>query len=101
MVCDDDVDVTNLDHMLWAMVTRTDPWSRSSSSAAPGIPTPIPRFRRNARKAGNITHSVALINACKPYHWKDEFPPSNTPSPEVTRKAKEKFGWLLNGKDRP
>ena len=25
VVCDDDVDVTNLDHMLWAMITRTDP----------------------------------------------------------------------------
>ena len=23
--CDDDVDVTNLDHLLWAMLTRTDP----------------------------------------------------------------------------
>jgi hypothetical protein len=49
------------------------------------------------RKAGDMTHSVALINACKPFHWKDEFPPSNTPSPEIARKAKEKFGWLLNG----
>ena len=53
----------------------------------------------NRRKAGNITHSVALINACKPFHWKDEFPPSNTPSPEIARKAREKFGWLLNGKE--
>ena len=25
VVCDDDVDVTNLDHLLWAMLTRTDP----------------------------------------------------------------------------
>src|SRR5260370_36992220 len=25
VVVDDDVDVTNLDHMLWAMLTRTDP----------------------------------------------------------------------------
>jgi hypothetical protein len=24
---------------------------------------------------------------------------SNTPSPEVARKAREKFGWLLNGGD--
>jgi len=40
-----------------------------------------------------------LINACKPFHWKDEFPPSNTPSPEIAQKAREKFGWLLNGKE--
>ena len=99
VVCDDDVDVTNLDHMLWAMITRTDPvesiqfikgsWD---SNADPAIPP-------ERRKAGNITHSVALINACKPFHWKDEFPPSNTPSPEIAKKAREKFGWLLNGKE--
>jgi 3-polyprenyl-4-hydroxybenzoate decarboxylase len=63
-VCDHDVDVTNLDHMLWAMITRTDPaesiqFIRGSwdSSADPAIPP-------ERRKAGNITHSVALINAC-------------------------------------
>jgi 4-hydroxy-3-polyprenylbenzoate decarboxylase len=97
VVCDDDVDVTNLDHMLWAMITRTDPaesiqFIRGSwdSNADPAIPPA-------RRKAGDLTHSVALINACKPWHWKDEFPPSNTPSAEVTRKAREKFGWLLDG----
>ena len=97
VVCDDDVDVTNLDHMLWAMLTRTDPiesiqfitgsWD---SNADPAIPP-------ERRKAGDITHSVALINACKPWHWRDKFPATNTPSPEVARKAREKFGWLLDG----
>jgi 4-hydroxy-3-polyprenylbenzoate decarboxylase len=97
VVCDDDVDVTNLDHMLWAMITRTDPaesiqFIRGSwdSNADPAIPP-------ERRKAGDITHSVALINACKPWHWREQFAPSNTPSPEVARKAREKFGWLLEG----
>jgi len=100
VVCDDDVDVTNLDHMLWAMITRTDPaesiqFIRGSwdSNADPAIPP-------ERRKAGDITHSVALINACKPWHWREQFAPSNTPSPEVARKAREKFGWLLEGNDR-
>ena len=52
------------------------------------------------RAAGNMTHSVALINACKPWHWRDKFPATNAPSPEVTRKAREKFGWLLDGNAR-
>jgi UbiD family decarboxylase len=97
VVCDDDVDVTNLDHMLWAMLTRTDPidsiqFIRGSwdSNADPAIPP-------ERRKSGDQTHSVALINACKPWHWREQFPASNTPSPEVARKAREKFGWLLNG----
>jgi UbiD family decarboxylase len=98
VVCDDDVDVTNLDQMLWAMLTRTDPkesiqfitgsWD---SSADPAIPP-------ERRAAGDFTHSVALINACKPWHWREKFPPSNTPSPDVAKKAREKFGWLLDGR---
>ena len=101
IVVDDDVDVTNLDHLLWAMLTRTEPKESiqfiESSWDSPADPALSPE----RRAAGNPTHSVAVINACKPWHWRDKFPPSNTPSPEVARKAREKFGWLLNGKDQP
>jgi len=100
VVVDDDVDVTSLDHLLWAMLTRTDPkesiqfitgsWD---SSADPALPP-------ERRAVGNMTHSVALIDACKPFHWRDKFPPTNAPSPEVARKAREKFGWLLDGNGR-
>ena len=30
--------------------------------------------------------------------WRDQFPPTNAPSPETARKAREKFGWLLDGR---
>jgi hypothetical protein len=43
-----------------------------------------------------MTHSVAIIDACRPWHWRDKFPPTNAPSAEVARKAREKFGWLLD-----
>jgi hypothetical protein len=49
------------------------------------------------RAAGDMTHSVAVINALKPYHWRNKFPPSNAPSAEIARKARERFGWLLDG----
>jgi len=95
VVVDDDVDATNLDNVLWAMIMRTDPktciqflegtWD---SPADPALPP-------HRRAAGDMTHSVAIINACKPYHWREKFPPSNTPSPETMKRAREKFGWLL------
>jgi 4-hydroxy-3-polyprenylbenzoate decarboxylase len=101
VVTDEDVDVTNLEHLLWAMLMRTDPkhsiqfiegsWD---SPADPALPP-------DRRKAGDMTHSVAVINACKPYHWRDEFPPSNTPGADTIRKAREKFGWLLEGTAPP
>jgi 4-hydroxy-3-polyprenylbenzoate decarboxylase len=78
------------------MVMRTDPkhsiqfiegaWDSPADAALPP----------DKRAKGDMTHSVAIINACKPYHWRDQFPPSNTPSPETMRRAREKFGWLLD-----
>src|SRR5262249_5788087 len=63
------------------------------SSADPALPP-------ERRAVGNMTHSVALIDACKPFHWRDKFPPTNRPSPEGSRNAPEKFGWLLDGQRR-
>jgi 4-hydroxy-3-polyprenylbenzoate decarboxylase len=101
IVVDDDVDVTNLDHLLWAMLTRTEP-KESIQFIQNAWDSPAdPRLAPEKRAVGDMTHSVAVINACKPYHWREKFPPSNTPSPEITRKAKEKFGWLLDGKKGP
>jgi UbiD family decarboxylase len=97
VVTDEDVDVTNLEHLLWAWLTRTDPKEsiqfieRSWDSVADPA---LPPERRAVR---DMTHSVAIVDACKPFHWRDKFPPTNVPSPEVTRKAQEKFGYLLNG----
>jgi 4-hydroxy-3-polyprenylbenzoate decarboxylase len=93
--------VTDLEHLLWAMLMRTDPKQSiqfiEGSWASPADPALPP----DRRKAGDMTHSVAVINACKPYHWRDQFPPSNTPSAETIRKAREKFGWLLDGGAAP
>lgn len=98
VVVDEDVDVTNLDYLMWAMLTRTDPEKSIqfiSGSWDSGADPALPPERR---AVGDMTHSVALINACRPYHWRDKFPPSNAPSAETTRRAQEKFGWLLSGK---
>jgi 4-hydroxy-3-polyprenylbenzoate decarboxylase len=100
IVADEDVDVTDLDHLLWAMLTRTEP-KESIQFIDNSWDSPAdPRLSPERRAAGDMSHSVAVINACKPFHWRERFPPSNAPSPEVARKAKEKFGWLLDGKGK-
>ena len=98
VVVDDDVDVTNLEHLLWAMIMRTDPVDSIQFLKGTWDSPADPALPPERRAKGDMTHSVAIINACKPYHWRDKFPPSNTPSAEVMRKAHEKFGWLLNEK---
>jgi UbiD family decarboxylase len=99
VVVDEDVDVTNLEHLIWAMLTRSDPKESIQFIEGSWDSPADPRLSPERRAAGDMTHSVAIINACKPWHWRHQFPPSNTPSPEVARKAREKFGWLLNGNE--
>lgn len=97
IVVDEDVDVTNLEHLMWAMLTRSDPKESIQFIEGSWDSPADPRLDPDRRAAGDITHSVAVINACRPYHWRDKFPPANTPGAETMRKAREKFGWLLTG----
>jgi 4-hydroxy-3-polyprenylbenzoate decarboxylase len=46
-----------------------------------------------ARK--NYTNSRAIIDACRPFHWRSEFPRVNMPSPEQQARARARFGYLL------
>ena len=75
VVTDEDVDVANLDHLLWAMLTRTDP-KESIQFITNSWDSPAdPRLSPEKRARGDMTHSVAIIDACKPFHWRDKFPP--------------------------
>jgi UbiD family decarboxylase len=95
VVTDEDIDVTSLDSLIWAMLTRTDPRESIQIIDNAWDSPADPRIPPERRKVGDMTHSVAVINACRPFHWRDQFPQANIPSAEVTRKAREKFGWLL------
>ena len=46
------------------------------------------------KEKGNLTNSRAIIDACRPFHWKDDFPLVNSPSPETAKEAREKWGYL-------
>ena len=66
------------------------------------VPIPSgPDATPEEKAKGNMTNSRAIIDACRPFHWKDDFPPVNAPTPEEARAAREKFGYLLDGKDVP
>ena len=101
IVVDEDVDVTNLEQLLWAMLTRTEPKESIQFIEGSWDSPADPRLTPEKRAARDMTHSVAVINACRPYRWRDQFPPANTPSVETLRKAKEKFGWLMTGGEPP
>ncbi len=51
VVVDDDVDVTNLDHLLWAMLTRTDPKESIQFITGSWDSAPTRRCRRNGARS--------------------------------------------------
>ncbi len=97
VVVDDDVDVSNLEELIWAMITRCDP-ATSIDIISKAWSTPAdPRIPPEQRAVGDLSNSRAVIDACRPFHWKDQFPMVNAPSPEVAAKARKRFGFLLDG----
>lgn len=89
IVTDEDIDVTNISDILWALTTRTDP--EKSIDIVRGYQTASldPMVKKPAKTFSN---SSAIITACKPFDWIEEFPQSIEFSPEAIQKTKKKFG---------
>jgi UbiD family decarboxylase len=95
IVVDDDIDVSNLEEVVWALLTRSDP-ATSIDIVRNAWSTPLdPRIEPWRKEAGDYTNSRAVIDACRPYHWRDKFPAVNLPSPERRRQALQMFGHLF------
>ncbi len=97
IVTDDDIDVTNLEELIWAALTRAEPGESIDVITGGKAAQSHPRITPGARAVKNFTTSRLIIDACVPYHWRDEFPEINKASPEHTSKSWEKFGYLFNG----
>ncbi|MBI4187501.1 MAG: UbiD family decarboxylase [Chloroflexi bacterium] len=97
VVVDDDIDPTNTSEVLWAMCSRVEP--AQDIDIIRGTPSTIldARVPRDARTRDgrSFTNSRAIINACKPYEWIDEFPKSIDLEPEMVKRIKAKWSDLL------
>ena len=77
-------------------IARPAAAARREAEERPDMSTPLdPRIPPEEKEKGNNTNSRAIIDACRPWHWRDKFPKVNMPSPETARRAMEKFGYLL------
>ena len=92
---DEDIDPSNLDEVLWAVCTRCDP--EKYIDIVPGFLTsPLdPIISPDKRALKEYTTAKVFINACKPYHWKDQFPPINVAEPELRKKVLSKWANLF------
>lgn len=93
VVVDDDVDVTDLNEVIWAICTRADP-VRDFDIIERAWSGPLDPAIKPGEKGFN---SRVIIDATRPWEWRDQFPPAIGPSPEYKRETREKWGWLLRG----
>jgi UbiD family decarboxylase len=93
---DDDIDPSDLKQVLWAMTTRVDPVDsvRVLRSWTSDID---PRLPPDKREKGEYTSGRVLIDACRPYEWRDQFAVANRFSEEMRKKTWEKW---FSGRER-
>jgi len=96
VVVDDDIDPSNMADVLWAMATRCDP--ETSIEIVRGCwSSPIdPRIPPERRKEGDFTNSRAIIDACKPFRWMNDYPKVHALDPEERAKISQKWSHILD-----
>ena len=96
IVVDDDIDVLNLDDVMWAVCTRSDPRHAITliDHTHANILDPMVRSRFDER-AGH-TGSCAVIDACRPFPLRDRFPKVAESSAEFKKQVREKWAGILN-----
>ncbi|MBI4634264.1 MAG: UbiD family decarboxylase [Deltaproteobacteria bacterium] len=91
IVVDEDIDPTNLEEVMWAVCTRTDP----ATDIEVMKKTWGSKVDPMRREPGPTFNSRALIDACRPFDWINEFPAVAEASPEFVRKLLDKWGHLF------
>jgi UbiD family decarboxylase len=93
VVVDEDIDPTNTWDVLWAICTRSDP-EKDIDVIRRMWSGPLDPIIPPGEKGLN---SRALIDATRPFEWRDRFPRVAVSSKEVLEAAREKWGALLFG----
>jgi 4-hydroxy-3-polyprenylbenzoate decarboxylase len=94
IVVDDDIDPTRIDDVVWALSTRCDPAGdidiqrRNWSSALDPMIHPDSKSFLNSR---------AVVDACRPYEWRDKFPEVAETSAELRKQVLAKLGRQFFG----
>ena len=91
IVVDDDIDPTETNQVLWAIATRCDPETSIDIIRECWATGLDPVLSPEKRERKDFTHSIAIVNACKPYYWKDKFPKVCRSSTETRAKVIEKW----------
>ena len=95
VVVDEDVDPSNLNDVMWAVTTRCEPTESVDIVRDAWSSALDPRIPPQDKERGVTSHSKLIIEACKPFAWKDKFPPISALSNEDARAIEDKWGAIL------
>lgn len=95
IVVDDDVDVTNLDEVMWAVGTRCDPVTSITLMDGMRSSALDPRLPPEKREKRDFTNSIAVLDACRPYTWRKSFPVVNRVGQEIRDAVEKKWAALF------
>ncbi len=93
---DEDIDPSVLNDVVWAMCTRANPATALDIIRNAWTSDLDPRLTPEQKSSGDLTMGRLLVNACKPYTWKDFFPKTNIFSTEERRRVAERWSNLLS-----
>ena len=91
IVVDEDIDVSDINDVLWAICTRVDP-EKSIDIVRRCWSGPLDPIIPRAEKGFS---SRAIIDACRPFEWMKDFPPVSGASKELKEKVLQKYGHAL------
>jgi UbiD family decarboxylase len=95
VVVDEDVDPSNLPDVMWAITTRSEPSESVDIIRNAWSSALDPRIPPEDKLKGITSHSKMIINACKPFAWRAQFPPSSALSIEEAQQIEDKWGSAL------
>jgi 4-hydroxy-3-polyprenylbenzoate decarboxylase len=98
IVVDDDVNIMDMSEVIWAVTTRAripDDYDLIRDGYSSGVdPVHHPEVRRKT-DPHELTNHRFIINACRPYAWKDDFSMVNKASAELRERVTQKFRDVL------
>ena len=91
VVVDPDIDIHDMNDVLWALITRVDP-ERDTSVIRRAWSGPLDTATHPDERGMN---SRLLIDATRPWEWRDRFA-EPVVTPEMARATRRRWGWILD-----
>jgi len=95
VIVDDDIDPDNLNDVMWAIESRVDPEESIYFVKNRWTSLTDPRVPPAKRATGDLTSSSIIIDATRPWSWRDKFPKPTEPSSHLVQKYYVKWRDLI------